>query len=92
MRLAALTFVVFVGFGGAASAACWCTCTSGYRDCDNLNPSQCAAKDNALVNCTCQFAPGYCPRNESAELEASDRWPEILSGQKDNPISVAPKE
>jgi len=50
----------------ALAAQCWCTCTSGYRDCDNLDAQSCARKDASLSYCSCSWsAAGYCPYNLS---------------------------
>lgn len=52
------------------ASQCWCTCTSGYRDCANLDARSCSAKDASLTYCSCSWsAAGYCPSNASAKYD-----------------------
>ena len=65
------------------AAQCWCTCTSGYRDCDNLDAQSCKRKDSNLSNCSCSWsAAGYCPYN------LSDKYNQI---NKITPVNEQPE-
>lgn len=73
----------------AVADQCWCTCTSAYKDCADLDISWCKKKDDALVNCTCLHAVGSCPPNAMSNLEESKEWIEALkSNNLSAPISL----
>lgn len=60
-------------FSSASTAAqCWCTCTSGTRDCHSLTASECRRVDDALPNCSCSWsAAGACPMNTTQQLQSA---------------------
>jgi len=82
-----ISIVSGLTFSSLAYSACWVTCTTGHRDCHNLNPSQCASVGRQLRDCTSQHAPGFCPSNTIQKFVASDEYINILSeNEKSNVV------
>lgn len=92
MVLRLIVFACSLGLiSSAASAACWCTCTSGFRDCHNVGANQCKRINDSLEYCRCTYAVGACPANEiDALLNTPSFIESFLSEQPTGGLSVVP--